>query len=268
MCTQYQGNGAIVTRYRTKVLMVCLAAAISLLLAGSVYANDERVYGRAVNADGKLLFMEEHIVRYENDRIVALKTIYYDSNLKKIGEQVSDFSQGPQFGSYDFKDERLQYNDGARVMSNRILIYCKETPQATAKKKYIKREPGQIVGQGFHQFILTHLDALARGEVISAKLVLPAHMDQFDIQISKSKLENDRLWIRIELDNWFLRLFAPRIEAEYDLGNRRLLSYRGLSMIADESGNNLPVTVSYNYSQHSPVVSSRFKPEGVGREMN
>jgi hypothetical protein len=76
------------------------------------------------------------------------------------------------------------------------------------------------------------------------------------------------LWIRIELDNWFLRLFAPRIEAECHLGNRRLLSYQGLSMIADESGNNLPVTVSYNYSPHSPVAISRFKLEGAGREMN
>jgi hypothetical protein len=252
------GNGAIMKQYRVKLFMVSSAAAIYLLTAFSALADVERVYGKAVNADGDLVFLEEHIVRYEDDRIAALKTIYYDADLKKIGEQASDFSHGPQFGSYDFTDERLRYNDGARVMSNRILIYCKETPRADIQKKYLKRESNQIVGQGFHQFILANFDALMLGDVITAKLVLPAHMDQFDIRILKNKIEADRLQIRIELDNWFLRLFTPRVEAEYDLDTRRLISYQGLSMIANASGKNEPVTVFYDYSQQSPLASTRF----------
>jgi hypothetical protein len=245
-------------RYRSDLLTVFLSAAIFLLTTVSALADVQRIYGRAVNADGDLVYLEEHIISYENDRIAALKTIFYDADFKKIGEQASDFYHGPQFGSYEFKDERLRYHDGASVMSNRILIYCKETPQADTQKKYLQRESDQIVGQGFHQFILTNLDALVRGDVISAKLVLPAQMDQFDIRISKSKLEKDRLRIRIELDNWFLRLFTPNVEADYDLDTRRLLLYRGVSMIADESGKNVPVTVSYDYSQQSSMVSSRF----------
>jgi hypothetical protein len=143
-------------------------------------------------------------------------------------------------------------------MSNRILIYCKQTPQADTQKKYLQRESDQIVGQGFHQFILKNLDALMQGDIISAKLVLPAQMDQFDIRISKNKIEDGRLRIRIELDNWFLRLFTPNVEADYDLDTRRLLTYRGVSMISDQSGKNVPVTVSYDYSQQSPLASSRF----------
>ena len=245
-------------QYRVKRLMVSAAVSIYLLAAVSALADFERVYGKAVNAHGDLVFVEEHIVRYENDRIAALKTIYYDADSKKIGEQVSDFSHGPQFGSYDFNDERLRYNDGARVMSNRILIYCKETPQADIQKKYLKRESNQIVGQGFHQFILANFNALMQGDVITAKLVLPARMDQFDIRILKNKIEAGRLQIRIELDNWFLRLFTPRVEAEYDLDTRRLISYRGFSLIADESGKNVPVTVFYDYLQQSPLASTRF----------
>lgn len=244
--------------YWANLLMVSISVAIYLMSAVTALADIERVYGKAVNADGDLVFLEEHIVRYENDRIAALKTIYYDADFKKIGEQISDFSHGPQFGSYDFTDERLRYNDGARVMSNRIMIYCKETPQADIQKKYLKRESNQIVGQGFHQFILGNLDALMQGDVITAKLVLPAHMDQFDIRILKNKIEDGRLRLRIELDNWFLRLFTPHVEAEYDLDTRRLISYRGFSLIADESGKNMPVTVSYDYSQRSPLASTRF----------
>ena len=211
--------------------------------------------------------MEEHIVKYENNRIVSIKTIYYDADFRKIGEQVSDFSQGPQFGSYDFKDERLRYRDGARVMSDQILIYCKETPGGDTKKKYLPKDSSQIVGQGFHQFIAANLDSLIRGDVISAKLVLPAQMDQFDIRIRKHKIEGDRIIVRIELDNWFLRLFTPHVEAVYDLSSRRLLSYQGFSMIADKNGKTMQVAVSYDYSQQQPLKSSLFKAKvaGLGR---
>jgi hypothetical protein len=81
-------------------------------------------------------------------------------------------------------------------------------------------------------------------------------MDQFDIRILKNKIEDGLLQIRIELDNWFLRLFTPRVKAEYDLDTRRLISYQGFSLIADESGKNVPVTVFYDYSQRSPLAKN------------
>jgi hypothetical protein len=249
--------------------LIIVPAALVIFLGGvvSASADVEWIYGQAVNADGELEFLEEHVVEYENDRIASIKTSYYDADLRKIGEQVSDFSHGPQLGSYEFKDERLRYHDGARVMPNQILIYCKETPEAGTKEKFLRREPSQIVGQGFHQFIVANLDPLRRGDVISAKLVLPAQMDQFDIRISKRKIEDGRIRVQIELDNWFLRLFAPHVEAEYDLSSRRLLSYRGVSMIADETGKTVQVAVSYDYSQQKLLLSSRSKAKvaGLGR---
>lgn len=251
-----------------KLIMIPAVLVIFIVGAVSASADVEWVYGKAVNSNGELEFLEEHIVKYENGRIANIKTIYYDAGLKKIGEQVSDFSHGPQFGSYDFKDERLQYHDGARVMSDRILIYCKETLQAGTKKKYLRKDSNQIVGQGFHQFIVANLDSLIRGDVISAKLVLPAQMDQFDIRICKRKIENGRILIQIELDNWFLRLFTPHVQAEYDLSNRRLLSYRGLAMISDVSGNTVGVEVSYDYSQQRSLLSSRFKSKAAGIQRN
>ena len=138
--------------------------------------------------------------------------------------------------SYDFIDNRLRYENGAQVMTDRILIYCKETPESDTQTKYLARESNQIVGHGFHQFVMANLDSLLEGDVIAAKLVLPAHMNQFDIRISKGKIEDGRINVRIELDNWFLRLFSPHVEAEFDLATRRLLSYRGFSMVSDESG--------------------------------
>ncbi len=144
-------------------------------------------------------------------------------------------------------------------MSNQILIYCKETAGGGIKEKYIQRNSRQIVGQGFHHFIIANLDSLARGDIIPAKLVLPAHLDQFDIRVRKHQMTGNQIQVRIEPDNWFLRLFTPHVEAEYDLNTRRLLYYRGLSMIADKSGKTFEVAVAYDYSQQRPILSARFE---------
>jgi hypothetical protein len=251
-------------KQQSKKLTIVLTALVILLSAAvSASADVEWIYGKAVNAKGELEFLEEHALRYKNGRIDSIKTSYYDAEHRKIGEQVSDFSHGPQLGSYDFKDERLQYLDGARVMSDRILIYCKETPEAGTKKKTLQRESSQIVGHGFHHFIVANLDRLKQGDVISAKLVVPAHMDQFDIRISKHKIEDGFIRVKIELDNWFLRLFAPHMEAEYDLSSQRLLSYKGIGLIADATGKTVQVAVSYDYAQQKQLLSSWSKTDAA-----
>lgn len=235
---------------------IILVVVLVIYLFGPVpvFADVERVYGRAFNSNGKLAYIEEHKVRYENGRIAAIETTYYSINAQRIGSQLSDFSQGPLLVSYDFKDERLKYNDGVQVMSDRILIYCKETPDAEIKKKYLLRESDQIIGQGFNQFIVSRLDELARGDRLSAKLILPAQMDQFKVRICKYKIEENRMVVRIELDNWFLRLFTPHVEAEYDLNTGRLLRYQGVSMITNENGKTVEVTTVYDYPKQPGML--------------
>ena len=220
-----------------------------MILASSSHAQVEKFTGRAVNAKGDLEYIEEHSVQLKNNQIASLRTKYFDSEYKKIGEITSDFSAGSRFGSYDFKDERLEYKDGAKVFSDKIMLYSQDTPRGNVKKKYFDRDSDQILGQGFHPFIQENFEALLRGEVYEAKLVLPAQMNQFKVRISPTKEVDGRLKIRIELDNWFLRLFAPSIVAEYEISTRRLVSYRGVSAISNASGQNVQVTITYSYPQ-------------------
>ena len=49
------------------------------------------------------------------DTVSQSQTIYYDADRVKIGELFSEYPYGPQFGSYEFRDLRAQYQDGAEV---------------------------------------------------------------------------------------------------------------------------------------------------------
>ena len=232
---------------RTTPIKLIVFLGMSMAIAVSSHARVERFTGRAVNTSGDLEFIEEHSVKYRNGQITSLETTYFDPDYKKIGEIRSDFSAGSRFGSYEFKDERLAYIDGAKVFADQIMVYSQKTPQGQYKEKHLKRDSDQILGQGFHPFIQENFEALLEGKVFGVKLVLPSQMDQFRVRIRPIKEENGRLTLRIDLDNWFLRLLAPSIEAEYEINTRRLIAYRGISAISNTSGKNVPVTISYAY---------------------
>jgi hypothetical protein len=42
-------------------------------------------------------------------------------------------------------------------------------------------------------------------------------------------------------------MFAPHVDAEYDLKTRRLLRYEGISNLEDNSGKHKKVTITYSY---------------------
>ena len=238
-------------------IITVVAIGMLMAIAVSTNAQVERFIGSAVNTNGELEFIEEHRVKYRNGQIASLETTYFDTDYNKIGEIRSDFTAGSRFGSYEFKDDRLAYADGAKVFADQIMVYSQNAPQEKVKKKHLKRDSDQILGQGFHPFIQENFESLLRGKVFRVKLVLPSQMDQFRVRIRPINEKDGRLTLRIDLDNWFLRLLAPEIEAEYEIGTRRLVAYRGISAISNTSGKNVPVTISYSYPQQSAAAISR-----------
>jgi hypothetical protein len=133
------------------------------------------------------------------------------------------------------------------VASDRIWLFRKLSPENEFEEKYILKEANQIVGQGFHQFILHNLEKIAQGEIFQIRLVLPSRLDQYEFRISKREINGDTLGIRLEIDNWLLRLFAPHVDVEYDLRTRRLLRYEGISNLEDTSGKHKKVFITYSY---------------------
>ena len=227
-------------------LVLFIFIALNFSLSGA-QANGETFVGKAVNEKGILEYVEYHTVTYENGKVSGSQTIYYDANNTKIGELISEYSFGPQFGSYDFRDIRGQHQDGAKVAVDRIRLYRKQSPEAEIEETFLAKEEDQIVGQGFHQFIVHNLEQIAQGEVFHIQLVLPSRLDQYEFRIRKRKIDGDTMYIRLEIDNWLLRMFAPQVDAEYDLRTRHLLRYEGISNLEDVSGKNKKVTITYSY---------------------
>jgi hypothetical protein len=236
--------------FRKKSIKLDLVLFSLIVMMSSWFGTEaygETFLGKAVNSKGALEYTEYHTVTHKNGKVSESQTIYYDANNNKIGELISEYSFGPQFGSYDFRDIRAQHQDGAKVEPDTIWLFRKQSPKDDIEEKYLAKEEDQIVGQGFHQFIVHNLEQIAQGEVFHIQLVLPSRLDQYEFRIRKRKINGDTLYIRLEIDNWLLRMFAPHVDAEYDLKTRHLLRYEGISNLEDASGKHKKVTITYSY---------------------
>ena len=170
-----------------------------------------------------------------------------NSENRIIGRLVSEYSGLPQHANYTFKDLRKGYEDGVLVEDDQICLFRKEGSQATKETICLPKKRNQIAGQGFHHFIVKHLDAIAEGKIFHVHLAIPSRLDQFSFRIRKANIEGSKILIRLEIDNWFLRLIAPHVEVLYDRESGRLLRYEGLSNIADTSGEFKKVQIKYFY---------------------
>lgn len=230
-------------------LSVITAALLSLLWleVGSAATVTETFSGKAVNEKGEMEYTEIHAVTYEDGRVLRSRTVYFDSAERMIGELVSEYLPSPQFNTYTFKDMRARYEDGVKVEGDRLLLFRRKNPDAGLESSSLEKRDDQIVGQGFHQFLRLNLETISAGKTFQVQLVLPSRLNQYSFRIRKQNLEGQTLKIRLEIDNWFLRLFAPHVDCEYDLSTRRLLRYTGISNLEDGSGSHKKVDIVYTY---------------------
>ena len=211
------------------------------------YGLTEVFVGKALNEKGESEYTERHEVIYKEGKVIRSKTTYLDPSNRIIGDLVTEYMPDPRLCSYDFRDMRAKYADGVRVEGQRMRLFRKQNPPDEVELAYLPLTKDQIVGQGFHHFIVLNLEAIASGKVFHVKLVMPSRLKQYKFRIRKLDLDEGILSIRLEIDNWFLRLFAPHVDAEYDLKKRHLLRYDGISNLSDASGAYKKVVITYTY---------------------
>ena len=207
----------------------------------------QKFTGIARNKDGQLEYVEKHQITYQDGKVISSFTNYFDPQDHYIGDLKSRYDAGYQYGSYVFTDSRGGLLNGATVKDDYVRIYSQKDGSSTVTTKDIPRAANQIVGQGFHHFIVNNLETIDTGRIMRVRMVLPAQLDDYKFLIRKIKREGNIITIRLEIDNWFLRLFAPHIDTDYHLPSKRLLRYKGISNLKDVSGDYKDVIIEYSY---------------------
>ena len=211
--------------------------------AGAQSSSVERYSGVARSPSGEFLYREQHEVIERDGRPLRALTVYYDRAGKKLAELDSDFAASAFAPNYRFLDLRSGKRESAKVTGLALLLsYAGER-----KKLDLPEGETLVVGQGMHHFARLNLERLAR-EPASVRFAIPSRLDTYAFRIRPLEDADRRhVRMRIEVDHWLLRQFAPHIEVVYERRTRRLIEYQGVSNLETPDGDTQDVVIQYAY---------------------
>ncbi|NRA46171.1 MAG: hypothetical protein HRU09_14555 [Oligoflexales bacterium] len=230
--------------------MRVLLIVLSLFIAhkegiGSEAKSNKQMQATAFEKDTKkVLYTEKHSLIYDDNKLLSSHTRYFDPNGKLIAEMKSDYRRSLMMPTYVFEDHRLGSKEGLELRDGKYYIF-NENSDKKREEKVIKDPKGIFSCQGWHYYIVENIEQIESKD-LSLNLLFPSKLDYYSFDLQKQASEGSTLELSLEFSNWFIRLFAPRLDITYDPVQKKLLSYLGPSNILDTEGDIQYVKVVYD----------------------
>jgi hypothetical protein len=228
--------------------------AATVASGGIMFGNDPIVTILTTSAvdvgTRKPVYIEERKQLDAPDRLGTWHFTYRDVEGKTIVQRQVDFAKSTVKPSFRLEDLRNGYAEGAELVGDKIRVFAGGSADKPYRERLLKVPEPAVVDAGFNFFVEKHWDALMKGEVLTFNFVAPSQLDYFRFRVSKSRdithAQRQAVFLKMEVDQPFLRLFVDPIQLTYDKATRKLLVYDGISNISDGKGKTHRVRMEFN----------------------
>jgi hypothetical protein len=174
---------------------------------------------------------------------------YRDNTGNIIVRRTVDFSRDRIRPSFTLVDSRNGYREGAERIGDRIRVYSGGSADDPYQEAYLLVPEPAVVDAGFHFFVEQHFDRLMTGEKMKFYFVAPSQLDYYSFRVYKDRSVTHQgrpaVLFKMDIDNFFLRLFVDPIRLTYDQETRQLRVYEGISNIYNEQGKSYKVKMVF-----------------------
>lgn len=219
------------------------------------YNRTSQMIGYAYWKDrDELAYTEEHTFYFQGQKRVKVSTVYRNPSGEPFADFVSDYTQDPYVPAYRFRDQRFGRIEGLQWLDEgQIQLYGKKYADKKLKTKTIKAPKVGFAGQGLNFFIVDNFQKFSSlKRPVEVDFVVPLALKSYGFRIRPKESKREGVTrLRAEIDNWFIRLFAPSIDVVYDTDKKVLLEYRGPSNLLSNSRDIEPVVIKYRWPEPS-----------------
>ncbi len=222
---------------------------VLFILNANAY-SDTQVYRGEAKLKGKLVYKEMHTLIQENGKIISSETVYTNPKGDIIARLTNNYSQSLSLPEHTMQDIQHKNVHGLRYVKDSPVMFNQDEKEVEeAKKIELKDYKGKLVvgGQGLHYYLVSNFENVIKNKTLKLKFVIPGRLDAYDFYLKLIGQSEDKVIFEVEIDNWFLKLFAPKLKMVYDAKLKRLLSYSGLSNIRTEKKEMMNVDIEYRY---------------------
>jgi len=221
---------------------------VFLILSAIANAETQEYSGEAF-VEGKSVYREKHTVELSAGKVIKSTTVYTNGLGEIIARLENDYRKSLSVPEHEMKDLVHGGAHGVRYENNVIILFNREGTKEDTKSIRVDDFKNKLLvgGQGFHYYLVEHLEEIIKKQELALKFLIPGRLDAYDFYLKVGKVTADTVDFEIEIDNWFLKLFAPKLELVYDRKSKRLLHYSGLSNIKDKKKELMKVKIKYTY---------------------
>lgn len=217
----------------------------------SLAYGETQVYKGQATKEGKKVYEEQHSVVMEGSKVVTSVTEYKSPSGKILGLLKNSYGKSLNAPEHTMEDPIHKNKHGLRYEGDTLVLFNQDEGKKEETKKLDKDDlKGKLVvgGQGLHYYLVANMEEVIKKGEIDLKFLIPGRLDAYNFYLKVVKKSEDNVQMEIEIDNWLLKLFAPKLKLIYSRKNPRLLKYSGLSNITDEKKDMMNVDIEYSYN--------------------
>ncbi|MCE3009158.1 MAG: hypothetical protein LW875_00930 [Proteobacteria bacterium] len=202
--------------------------------------------------DGQVVYLENHMSDYgAGGQIVRARTEYTRRSGEVIAVIDSEFKDSLSAPAHFFEDKRTGHRHGIRYENGQLVLFSQDKGKSEETKTLTidKASPALTVGcQGLFYYLQQNYDELVKRKKIPLKFMIPGKLEYYDFEMELVREVDGVAYIEVHIKNWFLRLFAPKLDVRYDIKSKRMIYYKGLSNLQTDKGETQAVEIEYSYN--------------------
>lgn len=242
--------------------------ALSLLLTTALMANPGAnastpwTTGTAFRLeDGAVAYRELHYPAPGQPGLSS-RVEYQDTAGRVIVSKQLDFSRSLTAPAIDQLDLRTRTRLFTRYEDERLQAGYQRDASAPLRSDSLRPSPNLIVDAGFDPFVRSRWDTLMAGRAVNAAFFVPSRLDTVTVSIAPvareecARVPGEVLCLMVRPAG-MLRVvgwFVEPLRLAYDLDEKRLVMFQGLSNLLDDQGEAQEVLVLFEY--HAPSVAA------------
>jgi len=219
--------------------------------AALVFAAKTETYFGEATQKGQLVYREYHTVETDDQgKVLRAKTEYKRPDGQLMAVLASDFTKSLTSPEHSFEDKRFNHKHGIRLNGDEVILYAQNDDKKEETKVLNKRQSGDRVMfgcQGLHYYLRENFDKVTQRKTTPIVFLIPGSLDSYNFELHAKGTSGDLTNYEIEIDNFFLKLFEPSLDIQYDTKTKRLIRYKGLSNLRNDKRKNQSVEITYTY---------------------
>ncbi|MCB1314835.1 MAG: hypothetical protein KDK27_02720 [Leptospiraceae bacterium] len=243
-----------INRKSTSKWVIALVMLAPFIATGAPRSDASRTVQYRSNAfdlqSGAFLYSENHTEIWREGRHIASYVEYRDAAGAIMAVKEVNYRVSQQAPEYRLEDRRNGYLEGAtQIAPGQYRFFRRDVADAEIRSEQVRLPAPMVVDAGFDYFVRNNFDALLAGRALVANFAVAPRLDYYSFSLQPLGTQTYRgrsvLKLQLGIHNAILRQFLDPVVLYYDIRERRLLEYVGLTNLNRPDGENYEARIVF-----------------------